>query len=179
MSKILGSVVGFVGVILVSLDIFTQDQSGVSGEFLAFLSTVSYAFSSVFMKRYSKEDNPAMLSGWQFILGGAVMMIFGAAFGGKISGFTVKSTLLLIYLALISAVAYSLWSILLKYNPVSKVAVCGFMTPVFGYALSSLFASEGQKMGAIGVVALLLVVLGMIIVNRSPSAARSDKNLLQ
>lgn len=71
-----------------------------------------------------------MLSGWQFILGGAVMMIFGAAFGGKISGFTVKSTLLLIYLALISAVAYSLWSILLKYNPVSKVAVCGFMTPV-------------------------------------------------
>ena len=170
LSKILGSVVGFVGVILVSLDIFTQHQSGVSGEFLAFLSTVSYAFSSVFMKRYSKEDNPAMLSGWQFILGGAVMMIFGAAF---------KSTLLLIYLALISAVAYSLWSILLKYNPVSKVAVCGFMTPVFGYALSSLFASEGQKMGAIGVVALLLVVLGMIIVNRSPSAARSDKNLLQ
>lgn len=179
LSKFLGSVVGFVGVILVSLDIFTQHQSGVSGELLAFLSTVSYAFSSVFMKRYSKEDNPAMLSGWQFIFGGAVMMIFGTAFGGKISGFTVKSTLLLIYLALISAVAYSLWSILLKYNPVSKVAVCGFMTPVFGYALSLLFASEGQKMGAIGVVALLLVVLGMIIVNRSPSAARSDKNLLQ
>ena len=179
LSKFLGSVVGFVGVILVSLDIFTQHQSGVSGELLAFLSTVSYAFSSVFMKRYSKEDNPAMLSGWQFIFGGTVMMIFGTAFGGKISGFTIKSTFLLIYLALISAVAYSLWSILLKYNPVSKVAVCGFMTPVFGYALSSLFASEGQKMGAIGVVALLLVVLGMIIVNCSPSAARSDKNLLQ
>ena len=135
-----------------------------------------------FSINYSAVIPPDVDRGWFMFfvtLLNQAYWVFGAAFGGKISGFTVKSTLLLIYLALISAVAYSLWSILLKYNPVSKVAVCGFMTPVFGYALSSLFASEGQKMGAIGVVALLLVVLGMIIVNRSPSAARSDKNLLQ
>lgn len=177
--KVLGSVIGFVGVILVSLDIFTQHQGGVSGEFLAFLSTVSYAFSSVFMKKYSKDENPAMLSGWQFILGGAVMMIIALAFGGKISNFTVKSTLLLIYLALISAVAYSLWSILLKYNPVSKVAVCGFMTPIFGYVLSSVFADDGQTTGVVGVVALLFVVLGMITVNRPERKTGGDKNLLQ
>jgi len=33
---------------------------------------------------------------------------------------------MLIYLALVSAVAYSLWGMLLKYNPISRVAVFGF-----------------------------------------------------
>jgi drug/metabolite transporter (DMT)-like permease len=42
---------------------------------------------------------------------------------------------MLLYLALVSAVAYSLWGILLKYNPISRVAVFGFMTPVFGVIL--------------------------------------------
>lgn len=41
-----------------------------TGEGFIFLSTVSYAFSSVMLKRYSKEENTVMLSGWQFVFGG-------------------------------------------------------------------------------------------------------------
>lgn len=162
MRKILGSVVGFVGVVLVSLDAFSSGGS-LLGEVFILVSSVSYAFSSVFMKRYSESENPAMLSGYQFMLGGAVMIGVGLLFGGTINIANVGSIILLLYLMMVSAVAYSLWSILLKYNPVSKVMVCDFMTPIFGFFLSSLF--EKTPVGLYGIASLILVVLGIITVN--------------
>ena len=65
--------------------------------------------------------------------------------GGRISGFTPASTLLLLYMAMISAVAYSLWGLLLKYNPVSRITVFGFMNPVFGVILSALLLGEDNQ----------------------------------
>lgn len=167
-NKIVGCLLGFAGVVLVSLDFFNQGvNTNFSGEIMVFVCTVSYAFSSVFMKKYSATDNPAMLSGWQFIVGGIVMIGISVTIGGRIETASVKSVSLLIYLALVSAIAYSLWSMLLKCNPVTKVAVCGSMTPVFGFILSSFFAGDNDNVGFLGVLALLLVVAGMIIVNVS------------
>ena len=172
--KLLGSLIGFAGVILVSLDALGSGSSGLKGELFILISSVSYAFSSVFMKRFSKDDNPAMLSGWQFILGGAVMSVFGFAFGGRINNLDVKSVLIIVYLAFVSATAYSLWSILLKNNEVSKVAVCGFMIPVFGFILSAIFAGEGFSSGVLGVAALILVALGIIVVNTDNNLATKN-----
>jgi drug/metabolite transporter (DMT)-like permease len=164
--KIVGSVIGFVGVVLINISGITNGD-GISffGEGFIFLSAVSYAFSSVFMKIYSKNYNPSMLSGWQFVFGGVVMIACGLALGGSINAVSAKAVLLLLYLALVSAVAYSLWSILLKYNTVSKVAVCGFMTPVFGFILSAVFLSEKSSVGVLAVLALAFVVLGIFVVN--------------
>ena len=87
--------------------------------------------------------------------------------GGKVTGFHAESTAMLIYLALISAVAYSLWGILLKYNPISRVAVFGFMNPVFGVILSALLLNgEKQTLGIKSVIALVFVCAGIYIVNR-------------
>ena len=60
-------------------------------------------------------------------------MIIGLAGGGRVqvSG-NYLAYILLLYMAFISAVAYTLWGVLLKYNPVSRVTVFGFMNPVFG-----------------------------------------------
>ena len=74
---------------------------------------------------------------------------------------------MLIYLALVSAVAYSLWGMLLKYNPISRVAVFGFMNPVFGVILSAWLLREGaQAFGPISLVSLVLVCAGIYIVNK-------------
>ena len=138
-----------------------------TGEGFIFLSTVAYAFSSVFLKRYSKDENPVLLSGYQFITGGIIMCVIGLLMGGKVHGFAAASTGMLVYLAVVSAVAYSLWGILLKYNPVSKVAVFGFMNPVFGVMLSALLLKEkGQAFSLAGLTSLVLVCIGIYIVNR-------------
>ena len=72
---------------------------------------------------------------------------------------------MLFYLATLSAVAYSLWGILLKYNPVSKVAVFGFMNPVFGVILSAIFLKENDALGLTSLISLILVCIGIYTVN--------------
>ena len=97
-----------------------------------------------------------------------IIVVVGIATGGKISGFTLASIALLIYMAMISAVAYTLWGILLKYNPVGKVAVFGFTNPIFGVILSAVFLGEkNQAFGVQGLVALVLVSVGIFMVNKS------------
>ena len=95
------------------------------------------------------------------------MCVIGLLMGGKVHGFAAAFTGMLVYLAVVSAVAYSLWGILLKYNPVSKVAVFGFMNPVFGVILSALLLGEGaQAAGVKSLIALLLVSIGIYVVNK-------------
>ena len=75
--------------------------------------------------------------------------------------------------ACISAVAYSIWGILLKYNPVSKVAIFGFTNPVFGVLLSAWWLREGSKeLGINALIALVLVCIGISIVNTNKAAEK-------
>ena len=165
--KLAGCVVGFAGVIIVSMNGKSIDMNlSLMGDGSLFLCAISYAVSSCLMKNYSKNDNPVMLSGYQFILGGIVMVILGFAMGGRISHVSVGAVLMLFYLACISAVAYSLWGILLKHNPVSKVAIFGFTNPVFGVLLSAWWLGEGSsELGMNALIALILVSIGILIVN--------------
>ncbi len=163
--KMLGCLVGFAGVVLINMN-GMNFQMSLSGEGAIFLSTVAYAFSSVFLKRYSAKHNPVMLSGYQFIFGGIILSAAGFAMGGRLSTVSTGGVLMLIYLALVSAVAYSLWGMLLKYNPISRVAVFGFMNPVFGVILSAWLLREGaQALGPVSLVSLVLVCAGIYIVN--------------
>ena len=86
--------------------------------------------------------------------------------GGRLTVFTPASVLLLIYMALISAVAYSLWGILLKHNPVSRISIFGFMNPVIGVLLSAVLLNEkNQAFSIYGLISLVLVCVGIYIVN--------------
>lgn len=166
--KIAGCLVGFFGVVLINLD-GTGLNGGMKlmGEGFIFCSALSYAISSVLIKKYSQKENPVILSGYQFTLGGVVMAVAGSVMGGQLHGFSAKAILLLVYMAMISAVAYSLWGILLKYNPVGKVAVYGFMNPVFGVILSALLLGEqNQAFTFRGLNSLIFVCVGIYIVNR-------------
>ena len=69
------------------------------------------------------------------------------------------------YMGFISAAAYTLWSILLKYNPVSKISAYKFMNPIFGVLLSFLLLQEKSQMGWQTLVALGLVCIGIYVVN--------------
>ena len=170
--KLLGCAAGFAGVILINLAGGSFDfHMRLTGEGFILIAALSYALSSVLVKKFSARENPVMLSGWQFIVGGLMLGAGGAAMGGRVSGFTIPSSLLLLYMAMISAVAYSLWGILLKYNPVSRIAVFGFMNPVFGVILSALLLGENnQAFSLYGLAALILVSLGIFLVNRKDTS---------
>ena len=164
--KTIGCILGFTGVVIVNLTSGADMGFRLSGEGLIFLSATSYSVSSSLTKRYSCTYDPVMLSGWQFIFGGAVMTAAGSIMGGHLDTVTAKGIIMLIYLAFVSAIAFSLWGVLLKYNPVSKIAVFGFMNPVFGAILSALLLSEsGTPEPWRVVVSLILIAAGIITVN--------------
>ena len=168
--KITGCILGFAGVVIINLTGAGMDGGlRLTGEGFILFSALAYAFSSVLVKKYSAKEDPVALSGYQFLLGGIVLTACGLAMGGRVHGFTAASTGLLIYMAMISAVAYTLWSILLKFNPVSKVAVFGFMNPVCGVVLSALILNEkNQAFSVQGFAALVLVCIGIYQVNHVP-----------
>jgi drug/metabolite transporter (DMT)-like permease len=164
--KIIGCIIGFIGVVMVNVSGNGVDlHFSFIGEGFILISTVAYAFSSIYIKRYSESENPVVLSSWQFIVGGIIMTVCGLLAGARIEEWTASGVAMLLYLATVSAVAYSLWGILLKYNPVSKVAVFGFMNPVFGVILSAILLSEEGGLSIASVGSLVLVCVGIYIVN--------------
>ena len=165
--KILACVLGFAGIIVVNLSGLTLTMNFL-GDGFVILSTVSYAFSSVLMKRFSKHEDPVVISGYQFIVGGAFMIILGLSLGGKISLTSGGGIALLIYLAFLSAIAYALWGLLLKFNPVSRVSIFSFTTPIFGTILSILLLPGTSGTSPINIaITLVLVSAGIFLLNYS------------
>ncbi len=167
--KMLGCIIGFTGVILVNID-----GNGISfdllGDGLVALSALCYGVSSVMIKRYSKEHDTVLFSGYQFVFGGIAMVLIGMALGSgmPIPGEGMAATpalMILMYLALVSSVAYTLWGLLLKNNDVSQISVFGFMTPVSGVILSAILLGESGALGWQYAASLVLVSIGIVIVN--------------
>lgn len=165
--KFLGCLIGFAGVVLVNLGEgggFDFDMS-LTGEGFVLISTTAFALSNAVTKQFSKTENPVMLCGYQFILGGAVMIGAALLLGGRLMFPGPAGIGMLLYLAMVSAVAFSITSLLMKYNPVSRVSVFAFFNPIFGVSLSMLMLNESKDFGLKGLVALILVCLGVFIVN--------------
>ncbi len=167
--KILACVLGFAGIVVVNLNGLELTMNFLGDGFVIF-STISYAFSSVLMKRFSKNEDPVVISGYQFIVGGIFMVVLGLCLGGNIKLTDVSGLLVLLYLAILSAVAYAVWGMLLKYNPVSRVSIFSFTTPIFGTLLSMIMlADEASGTQPINlVITLVLVSAGILLLNYQP-----------
>lgn len=164
--KVIGCLVGFVGIIIINLEPGAW-SSGFSwlGEGMVLVCAFSYGMSSVTLKMISDREEPVTITAYQLLFGGAVLIAIGAITGGKVQGFNMQSTLLLLYMSLLSTVAFSIWAELLKYNSVGKVAIFGFSIPIFGVALSAVFLGE-QMASVKNLAALVCVSIGIIIINR-------------
>ena len=137
-----------------------------NGDDFILLAALSYAISSVMIKQYGKTQNTVLLSGYQFMAGGIVLLVTGIVLGGQIQNGQNGAIAIILYLSFVSAIAYSLWGVLLKYNPISKVTVFGFFNPIAGVILSALLLQEKQDMGLGTLIALILVSCGIYLVNR-------------
>ena len=165
--KWLGCLLGISGVVLINLASGTWGEGFLlQGEGMMIVCTVAYGISSVTLKLLSKKESAFTITAYQLLFGGALLLLIGKLLGGHVEGFTLGSTLLLVYMAFISTVAFSLWATLLKYNPVSKIAVYTFSIPIFGVILSGIFLGE-SVLSLRNFIALLLVSGGIILINKS------------
>lgn len=175
--KTIGCILGFVGVIIVS---FSSDLLNFSFSFIGegFVIIAAFVFSvgAIYGKKLTKSMDVMVVTGYGLFIGGIILILLGFFYDGRIYNFTLASTSLLIYLALLSSVAFSLWNLLLKYNKVGSVSVYNFLTPIFGAILSAIFLGE-TILEIKNIVALVLVSLGIWIVNSKVSVTGKEEKV--
>ncbi|MBU7005341.1 DMT family transporter [Phosphitispora fastidiosa] len=165
-NKVFGMAAGLAGIILVNSDkhfnlVFTWQGDGAL-IMAGFLSAVGLILG----KRLSGSLHPLLVTGWQMLFGSVLMIMFGlTGLKPQSLSFTTTAWVLLAYLAFLSAVSFSLWYSLLKYNKAGEIGIYQFMIPVSGVLLSSVFI-PGESFDLIVLGGLLLVTMGTIAVNR-------------
>lgn len=165
--KAIGCIIGFAGVILINLGKANATGFRLDGEGFLLIAAASYGFSSVLIKLFSQKVSPILLSSYQFLIGGFIMMFAALCLGGQLPVISPAGVALLLYLAFVSAVAYTIWSLLLQRHHVSHITIYCFTNPIFGVLLSSVLLGEGHLLDPLQCIAsLALVGLGILIVNR-------------
>ncbi|GAA0772465.1 DMT family transporter [Brevundimonas olei] len=173
--KALGCLIGFLGVVVVNLGgggEFGFDFT-LLGEGFIVIAAFVLAAASIYGKRLSRNLDPMVMTGWQLAIGGLILTAAGMGMGGRIQGLDLTSGTLLLYLALLSSVAFAVWSLLLKHNPVGMIAAFNFLIPVFGVSLSAVFLGESMLRWSY-LIALILVCAGIWLVTR-PNAPPNGK----
>lgn len=165
--KLLGCVLGFGGIVLINVGGDFSFSFRLLGEGFVIFSGLSAAIAAGLVKIFSKHENTTALCGYQFFFGGAVLIIAGLSLGGKVNTVSVGGVFMLLYLAFLSACAFTLQGFLLKYNPVSKVAVFKSTNPLFGAVFSAIILGESEQLLSwFTLIALVLVCLGIFIINK-------------
>lgn len=165
-NKAIGCLIGFVGVIIVN---FSSDLLNFSfsfmGEGFVIIAALVFAASTIYAKKLSKTLDVIVITGYALLFGGILLTLIGFVFGGGVDHFTIESSSILLYLALLSSVNLCLWNWLMKYNKVARVSVYNFLVPIFGAVLSAIFLGE-TIMEIKNIAALVLVSLGIWMVNK-------------
>jgi drug/metabolite transporter (DMT)-like permease len=137
-----------------------------AGEGFMLTSSLLGAISGLYTKKLTSELSPYAISAYQLLFGSLMLITLGISFSHDVNfTFTTASTSLLLYLGVVSALAFTLWSALLKHNKVSKVTIYKFSIPVFGSFLSYLFFRESFDFSTVA-IALIFVVVGIILINK-------------
>ena len=164
-NKIIGLIIGFAGVILVNLDGGAMGGGfSLTGEGFVLIASLTGAISSVYTKKIASGISSYLVAGYQLLLGSLFLLLAGFAGGGEALNFSFENIWLLLYLALASAAAFSIWTALLEHNPVGKVSIYKFTIPIFGVFLSYILLGE-KLLGAKVIISVVLVSASIIFIN--------------
>ncbi len=170
--KIVGSIVCVLGIFISTLG-QGKIQFSLNGEGLLLISQLCFAIGTIFNRKITQTDGPLAVTSYNLTLGGFVLIVFGLIGGGRLSTVSVSALLVLLYLSLLSAVAFTLWSQVLKYHPVGKISVFTFINPIAGTIFSAIVLGE-DIMHIKYPISLLLVTLGIYTIHRRKRLAANS-----
>lgn len=163
--KTLGIFAGFTGIILANWGKEFEFGFQLTGEGFMILSGLTSAVATILTKELATDIPPVTLTGWQLTIGAMVLLIIGVPqLNEHAITFTPYGWGLLVYAAFLSAIAFALWTNLLKYNKAGEVSIYKFLAPVFGTILSA-WLIPGESLTLMIVGAIGFVAFGIIIMN--------------
>ena len=163
--KAIGLIAGFAGIILVNWGQEISFSFQWTGEGFMIMSGLTSAVATIMAKELARDIHPFTLTGWQLSIGALLLLLIGLPqYQDHMITFTPFGLALLLYAALLSAVAFALWYSILKYNKAGEISIYKFLTPVSGAVLSAMFI-PGESFNLYIIFALTLVAAGIFVVN--------------
>lgn len=162
--KILGCAVGLSGIVLINLQGGSLGGFAWNGEGFIVMAALSQSLASIYSKKLAQSMNVMLIAGYQLLLGGGLLLVLGYTGNGTLT-FSSAGLLLLLYMAVLSAVAFSVWTWLLSHYQVSSISIYNLLIPVFGTLLSGLLLRE-NVFTVVNMASILLVCGGIVVVNR-------------
>lgn len=162
--KLLGLVLGFIGIIIASIDGITTHIS-IIGVSLALLTGISWAFGVLYVKKVSTKVNPYWIVVMQNVIGGGVLLLLGTIFEDwQNIVWNVPVSIAIAYGAVFGVpIAYLIYYYLINSGEASKVSVSTFLVPITSVLLSVLFLNEDLTYRLF--LGMILVGISIILVN--------------
>jgi drug/metabolite transporter (DMT)-like permease len=171
--KVLGLILAFAGVVsLFVRDLGSFSVSILPGDLMALAGGALWGATTVYLKKYlSYRVLPLQTLFYQVFFSAAPLFLMSFVLEDPIiSGFSFVTGFSVFYQCIIVAfISYLVWFELIHRYPVSLLHAFSFFTPVFGVLLSGALIL-GELISPRLMVALALVSLGMVLVNRQVGA---------
>ncbi|MGZ3587196.1 MAG: EamA family transporter [Candidatus Limnocylindrales bacterium] len=174
---LVGVLVGFGGVALMVVPAGLSGSIAPAGLLTIVLASASWASGSFLSTRLRLPRDPFVLTAYEMIAGGAVLLIVGLAVGETFDGAAIAndpaSVWALAYLVVFgSLLAFTAYTWLLQVAPISRVATYAYVNPVVAVVLGWLIL--GEQISPAMLVGGAIIVLAVAIVIRQESGARES-----
>jgi len=171
--KATGLVLAFAGVASLFIrDLASFSISALPGDLMALAAGALWAATTVYLKKYlAHRTVPLQTLFYQVFFSAPLLLLMSVALEDPIlSGFSFVTGFSTFYQCIVVAfISYLVWFELIHRYPVSLLHAFSFFTPVFGVFLSGILIL-GESMTLNLALALTLVSLGMILINKRPGA---------
>jgi len=171
--KLVSMLIGFTGVAIIGISRQPWQSAGLTefiGIFILLAGSTSGAIGNVLVSKDGDRIPPLVLNSAQLFLGGFLLILISLPIeGSPLKSYPMDYYFALIYLSILSAVAFSIWFVLLK-KPgvkVSSLNLWKFIIPVLGAVIAwIILPDENPEWPAIiGMVFVALSILSFNLCN--------------
>jgi len=178
LTKTFSLLIGVGGIAIITLGrqtIETKSKLDWIGIILLIINNIAAGYSNVLVSKTSRRLSPVVLTSSSLLTGGILLYLISLPLEGFQAGpFPLSWYIALIWLAFLSASAFSIWYTLLK-RPgvkVSELNVWKFLIPVAGAGLSWLLVA-GENPDWISVIGMVVIAGSLLLMNKGKTTSRS------
>jgi probable blue pigment (indigoidine) exporter len=157
----IGIIVGFIGVVIL-IGFHPYYQVGV---WIALFGAAFWAITTLLVKRVSSFINIWVLTAYQMLFGGILLLFISETFGHPYVVFNVSFILIVLWLAVMSSIVqFGIWFYLIQKNDPGKVSSFLFLAPLFGVLSGLILLREPVTLQMI--IGGFFILAGIFLVNR-------------
>lgn len=156
-----GVICGFIGVFIT----MGGELKFEIGMFIGFSGAVFWAFSTLLMKKWNAKINTWVLTAYQMLSGGIILLLLSFIMEKPFFITTAESIGIVLWLSILSSVVqFALWFYLLEHGEAGKTSSFLFLAPFFGVLTGALVFKDPLSWSLIA--GSLFIIAGIYLVNR-------------